>query len=59
MPKKKLTKAQVKKAIKNIHANLRVLFDDKVYSERSLVPMTAQKLLDIGTKFSMARDRMK
>ncbi len=59
MPKKKLTIAQVKKAIKKIHANLRVLFDDKVYSERSLVPMTAQKLLDIGTKFSMARDRMK
>jgi hypothetical protein len=59
MPKKKLTKAQVKKAIKNIHANLRILFDDKLYAEGSLVPMTAVKLLDIGTKLSMARDRIK
>ncbi len=59
MPKKKLTKAQVKRSIANIHKNLRMLFDDKAYAEKSLVPMTAAKLLDIGTKLSMARDRMK
>ena len=59
MPKKKLTKAQVKRYRANIHKNLKLLFDDKAYAEGSLVPMTATKLLDIGTKLSMARDRIK
>ena len=59
MPKKKLSKAQVKRSIANIHKNLKILFDDKLYAEGSLVPMSAVKLLDIGTKLSMARDRIK
>jgi hypothetical protein len=60
MPKKKLTKAQVKKTIRTIHTNIKKLFDDKFMSYgKSEVPMSANKLLEIGTKFSMARDRIK
>ena len=60
MAKKKLTKAQVKKTIAIIHKNIKRLFDDKFMSYgKSEVPMSANKLLEIGTKFSMARDRIK
>ncbi len=60
MPKKKLTKAQVKKTITTIHTNIKRLFDDKFMSfGKSEVPMSAIKLMEIGTKFGQARDRIK
>ena len=46
MPKKKLTKAQVKAQLTKIRAGYDKLLMDKLRSEGSLVPMTSKKMLE-------------
>jgi hypothetical protein len=46
MPKKKLTKAQVKRTVKTIISSMTRMFNDKIEHSNSDVPMSAKKLLD-------------
>tara|TARA_R110002020_G_scaffold446769_1_gene659043 strand:- start:127 stop:303 length:177 start_codon:yes stop_codon:yes gene_type:complete len=46
MPKKKLTKTQVKKAYRDIGVRMSKLIDDKLYHDDSLVPQSMAKLMD-------------
>jgi len=60
MPKKKLTKAQVKRKIKIILNNTSTLFFDKVsYPRRSEVPFSMEKLLQLEKTIHSATKRMK
>jgi hypothetical protein len=55
MPKKKLTKAQVKANLKRIKAAFAKLMIDRVeYGTTSHVPMTAIKILEIDNKIPFA-----
>jgi hypothetical protein len=48
MPKKKLTKAQVKAKLKRINLDIYALVVDKLaYNSDSLVPMSLNKLLEL------------
>ena len=59
MPRKKLTKAQVKKEFKRAHASLFRLFMDKMEHPDSRVSMSRNKLADLTTEMGRAWKRVK
>ena len=59
MPKKKLTKAQVKRKFKSITSNMYALFNDKLEHVNSDVPMSLPKLMDMHKALQGAAKRMK
>jgi hypothetical protein len=59
MPKKKLTKAQVKKKLKTITTNMTDLLIDKLGHADSFVNMSSKKLLDISADITRASARFR
>ena len=59
MDKKKLTKAQVKKAFRDCDIKLGRLVIDKATAENSNVPMSLMKLIEIKAKLQLAEKRIK
>ena len=60
MPKKKLTKAQVKSKLKRINVDIYALVVDKLaYNSESSVPISLNKLLELHKVIQNARRRMK
>ena len=59
MPKKKLTKAQVKRKLKTIMNASYDLFLDKVGHVDSKVPMSVPKLLELNKAMQSATNRLK
>ena len=59
MPKKKLTKAQVKRKVKNIYNAMYDLFLDKLGHPDSFNPMSKAKTLEVLDNISRARLRVK
>jgi len=59
MPKKKLTKAQVKRKLKSIVHQWYDLFLDKVGHANSDVPFSLNKLLDLNKALQSAVKRIK
>jgi len=47
MPKKRLTKTQVRKAYRDIGVRMSKLVDDKLYHDNSFVPQSMAKLMDL------------
>jgi hypothetical protein len=58
MPKKKLTKAQIKKLIKEISNKAAVLAMDRVMNPDSKVPISTNKLLDTNEFYAKAFKRV-
>jgi hypothetical protein len=60
MPKKKLTKAQVKNKMKTINKSMDTLLLDRLlYRTESHIPISFIKLKDIADKFALAIKRIK
>jgi hypothetical protein len=59
MPRKKLTKAQVKRKLKTCNNALYDLFIDKMGHANSDVPFSTPKLLDMNKIMQSATKRMK
>jgi len=59
MPKKKLTKAQVKRKLKTCANAMYDLFLDKLGHANSDVPMSQNKILDVHRQITNAQKRMK
>jgi len=59
MPKKKLTKAQVKRKLKTCANAMYDLFLDKLGHANSDVPMSQNKILDMHRQITNAQKRMK
>lgn len=59
MPKKKLTKAQVKKKLKTLNTISSDLFMDKLYHPDNNVPLSVKILGDLNNTFSRAIKRIK
>jgi len=59
MPKKKLTKAQVKRKLKTCSNAMYDLFLDKLGHANSDVPMSQNKILDMHRQITNAQKRMK
>tara|TARA_Y100001951_G_C11145071_1_gene185857 strand:+ start:259 stop:438 length:180 start_codon:yes stop_codon:yes gene_type:complete len=59
MPKKKLTKAQVKRKLKTCANALYGLTTDKIYQWNSDVPISKNVLIDLTNKFERAFKRLK
>ena len=61
MPKKKLTKAQVKRIMTSITMNLKKLFDDKFtyLGNNSNVPLTLPYMVELNSKLGNAFKRIK
>jgi len=59
MPRKKLTKAQVKRKLKTCNNALYDLFLDKMGHANSDVPFSTPKLLDMNKIMQSATKRMK
>ena len=59
MPKKKLTKAQVKRKLKTCATALYNLFIDKLGHTDSNVPMSQNKILDVHRQVTNAEKRLK
>ena len=59
MPKKKLTKAQVKRKLKTCNNGLYDLFLDKMGHANSDVPFSTPKLLEFNKAMQSATKRMK
>jgi hypothetical protein len=59
MPKKKLTKAQVKRKIKTAHSNMAALNIDKLTHPDSNVKMSEKILTEIRNKLARALISMK
>ena len=59
MPKKKLTKAQVKRKMKTCSNAMYDLFLDKLGHANSDVPMSQNKILDMHRQITNAQKRMK
>ena len=58
MPKKKLTKAQVKRKLKQASTIMYDLFLDKLGHIKSDVPMSQAKILDVHRQITNAEKRM-
>tara|TARA_Y100000996_G_scaffold369082_1_gene315857 strand:- start:509 stop:685 length:177 start_codon:yes stop_codon:yes gene_type:complete len=58
MPKKKLTKAQVKRKLKQASTIMYDLFLDKLGHLKSDVPMSQAKILDVHRQITNAEKRM-
>jgi len=59
MPKKKLTKTQVKKKMQNMVIVLYDLFTDKMAYSDSFVPMSENKILELYKPIKSALQRIK
>ena len=59
MPKKKLTKAQVKKKLLTIHHYFADLSTDKLYHKDSFVPISPMRMVEWVNKLHRARSRIK
>ena len=59
MPKKKLTKAQVKRELGKMQAAIGKMFVDKVNRSDSFVPMSEKTLLELNSKVKTAFKRVK
>ena len=59
MPKKKLTKAQVKRKLKTVNNAMYDLFLDKMGHGNSDVPFSTPKLLDLNKAMQSAIKRIK
>ncbi len=59
MPRKKLTKTQVKRELGKIQKSVGKLFIDKVDHTGSSVPMGVKSLLDLNAKIGTAFKRVK
>jgi hypothetical protein len=59
MPKKKLTKAQVKKIIKRMNYDKAKLGVDKLDHMDSFVPLSLNKLIELDKLFVMAMRKLK
>ena len=61
MPKKKLTKLQVRKTIANMSMNLKKLFDDKFtyLGEGSNVPLTLPYMVELNRAVTQQFNRVK
>ena len=59
MPKKKLTKAQVKKKMKTAFNAIYDLEMDKLGQMQSFVPMSVPKLLEISDTLKRAHNKIK
>jgi len=59
MPKKKLTKAQVKRKLKTVNNAMYDLFLDKMGHSNSDVPFSTPKLLDLNKAMQSAIKRIK
>jgi hypothetical protein len=60
MPKKKLTKAQVKRALKTVFTNMdRLMIDKLLYRTDSNVPMSLDKIKSSGDNAFRALKRVK
>ena len=59
MPKKKLTKAQVKRQVNAMNNAVYHLLIDKMGHADSLVPMSLPKLIDLNKALQSATKRMK
>ena len=58
MPKKKLTKTQIKRKLKQSSTILYDLFLDKMGHLKSEVPMSQKKILDLHRQITNAEKRM-
>ena len=58
MPKKKLTKTQVKRKLKQANTIMYDLFLDKLGHLKSDVPMSQAKILDVHRQITNAEKRM-
>ena len=58
MPKKKLTKTQVKRKLKQANTIMYDLFLDKLGQLKSDVPMSQAKILDVHRQITNAEKRM-
>jgi hypothetical protein len=59
MPKKKLTKAQVKRKFKSLFLNVTDLALDKAYYPQGFTPMSRDALMKISDTLARAFNRMK
>ena len=59
MPKKKLTKAQVKRKLKTIEKAMYDLFIDKYGHKESFVPMSVNKMIEYNNVFGRAFRKLK
>ena len=59
MPKKKLTKAQVKRKLKTINNGIYDLVLDKMGHVDSFAPMSIAKLIKLNAEFNSALKRVK
>jgi hypothetical protein len=59
MAKKKLTRIQVKKKLRQITANMTDLLIDKLGHPDSFVNMSSKKLLDVSAEITRASARFK
>ena len=59
MPKKKLTKTQIKRKLKTCSIAMYDLFLDKLGHVNSDVPMSQNKILDLHRQLTNAEKRMK
>jgi len=60
MPKKKLTKAQVKRKFKTILTSMRSMFVDKLdYPSSSYVTLSMKKIIEDSASYARAKDRVK
>jgi len=59
MPRKKLTKAQVKRSLKTIHNNLYRLIIENLDVPNNNVPMSTPKLMELHKTIGSAFNRVK
>lgn len=59
MPKKRLTKAQVKRELGKMQAAIGKMFVDRAYRPDSFVPMSEKTLLELNNKVKTAFRRVK
>jgi ATP-dependent Clp protease adapter protein ClpS len=59
MPKKKLTKAQVKRKLKTMKEWNAIMLNDKVYHQGSYVPMSVEKMFEFNRQMNSALKRIK
>ena len=58
MPKKKLTRTQVKRKLMSIQKTLRLLLIDRMDHANSEVTMTPKMIMEIGQKITAATKRI-
>ncbi len=59
MPRKKFTKAQVKRKLKTMKEWNALMLNDKVYHQDSFVPMSVEKMFEFNRLMNSALKRIK